>query len=68
MRNAYKMLIAKPEVKRPLGRPKCRWEGNIKINVEKTGKRRKRQEAGEDHIMKSFITCTLHQMLFGRSS
>jgi hypothetical protein len=27
----------------------------------------KRQEAGEDCIMRSFITCTLHQILFGTS-
>jgi hypothetical protein len=29
------------------------------------GPKRKRQEAGEDFIMRSFITCTLHQILLG---
>jgi hypothetical protein len=29
MRNAYKILIWKPEGKRPCGRPRRRWEGNI---------------------------------------
>jgi hypothetical protein len=24
--NAYKILVGKPEGKRPLGRPRCRWE------------------------------------------
>jgi hypothetical protein len=30
-RNAYRILVAKPEGKRPLGRPRRRWEDNIKI-------------------------------------
>jgi hypothetical protein len=30
-KNAYMILIGKPEGKRPLGRPKCRLEGSIKI-------------------------------------
>jgi hypothetical protein len=29
MRNANKILITKPEEKRPLGRPRSRWEINI---------------------------------------
>jgi hypothetical protein len=29
-RNAYRILVGKPEGKRPLGRPRCRWEDNIK--------------------------------------
>jgi hypothetical protein len=28
MRNAYTIFIGKPEMKRPLGRPRRRWEGN----------------------------------------
>jgi hypothetical protein len=30
-RGAFRVLVGKPEVKRQLGRPKCRWEDNIKI-------------------------------------
>jgi hypothetical protein len=30
-----KILIGKPEVKRPLGRPRCRWENNIKLDLSK---------------------------------
>jgi hypothetical protein len=26
-RNAYRLLVGKPEGKRPLGRPRCRWGG-----------------------------------------
>jgi hypothetical protein len=28
-RNAYRLLVGKPEGKRPLGRPRCRWVDNI---------------------------------------
>jgi hypothetical protein len=30
MRNAYKILVGRPGRKRPLGRPRHRWEDNIK--------------------------------------
>ena len=33
-RGAYKVLVGKPEGKRPLGRPRHRWEDNIKMNQE----------------------------------
>jgi hypothetical protein len=36
-RNAYKILIGKPEGKRPLRRPRRRWESNITFNVKQTG-------------------------------
>jgi hypothetical protein len=32
-RNAYRLLVGKPERKRPLGRPKCRWVGNIGMDL-----------------------------------
>jgi hypothetical protein len=31
MKNAYDIFVGKPEGKRPLGRPRCRWEDNIKM-------------------------------------
>jgi hypothetical protein len=31
-RNVYRLLVGKPEGKRPLGRSRCRWIGNIKKN------------------------------------
>jgi hypothetical protein len=31
--NAYRILVAKPEGKRPLGRPRCRWVDNIKMDL-----------------------------------
>jgi hypothetical protein len=36
-RNAYRILQGKPEEKRPLGRPRRRWVGNIKIDLIETG-------------------------------
>jgi hypothetical protein len=33
----YRVLVGKPEGKRPLGRPRCRWEDNIKINLKEVG-------------------------------
>jgi hypothetical protein len=34
MRNMYKILVRNPEVKRPLGIPKCRRKDNIKIDLK----------------------------------
>jgi hypothetical protein len=33
--NAYRILVRKPEGRRPLGRPRRRWVDNIKIDVRK---------------------------------
>jgi hypothetical protein len=33
VRNAYKIMVGKPDGKRPLARPICRWEDNIKIDL-----------------------------------
>jgi hypothetical protein len=33
----YRVLIGKPEGRRPLGRPKCRWEDNIKMDCREIG-------------------------------
>jgi hypothetical protein len=31
------VLVGRPKGKRPLGRPRCRWEDNIKINLQEIG-------------------------------
>jgi hypothetical protein len=31
---AYRVLVGKPDGKRPLRRPRCRWEGNIKMHLK----------------------------------
>jgi hypothetical protein len=35
-RNAYIILTVKPEGKKQLRRPECRWEDNIKMDLRKT--------------------------------
>jgi hypothetical protein len=32
-RGVYRVLVGRPEGKRPLGRPRCRWEHNIKMDL-----------------------------------
>jgi hypothetical protein len=34
-RNAYRILVRKPEGKIPLGRPRSRWVDNIKIDLQR---------------------------------
>jgi hypothetical protein len=36
-RNAYRILVGKPEGKRPLGRPRCIWVDNIKMDLREVG-------------------------------
>jgi hypothetical protein len=36
-RKVYKVLVGKPEGKRPLGRPRCRWEDGIRMELRETG-------------------------------
>jgi hypothetical protein len=33
MRNVYGILVGKPEGKRPIGRPRRRWESNIRMDL-----------------------------------
>jgi hypothetical protein len=36
-RNEYRLLVGKPEEKRPLGRPRRRWADNIRMDLEEVG-------------------------------
>ena len=36
-RGLYRVLVGKPEGKRPLGRPRRRWEENIKMDLQEVG-------------------------------
>jgi hypothetical protein len=38
-RVVHRVLVGKPEGKRPLGRPRRRWEENIKMNLQEVGGR-----------------------------
>jgi hypothetical protein len=35
--NAYRLLVGKPEGKRPLERPRCRWVDNIRMDLVEVG-------------------------------
>ena len=48
-RGVYRVLVGKPEGKRPLGRPRRRWEDNIKMDLQEVGGGRgDRMELAED--------------------
>ena len=36
-RGVHRVLVGKPEGKRPLGRPRSRWEDNIKMDLQEVG-------------------------------
>jgi hypothetical protein len=36
-RGLYRVLVGKPEGKKPLGRPRSRWEDNIKMDLQEVG-------------------------------
>jgi len=37
MRSVYRVLVGKPKGKRPLGRPRRRWEDNNKMDLQEVG-------------------------------
>ena len=37
-RGVHKALVGKPEGKRPMGRPRRRWEDNIKMGLQEVGR------------------------------
>jgi hypothetical protein len=36
-RDVYRVLVRKPEGKRPLGRPRRRWEDNVRMELQEVG-------------------------------
>jgi len=36
-RGVHRVMVGKPEGKSPLGRPRCRWGDNIKMDLQKVG-------------------------------
>ena len=36
-RGVHRVLVGKPDGKRPMGRPKSRWEDNIKMDLQEVG-------------------------------
>jgi hypothetical protein len=37
VRGTYNILVGRPEGRRPFGRPRCRWEDNIKVDFREIG-------------------------------
>jgi hypothetical protein len=37
-RGVYRVMVGRPERKRPLGRPRHRWEDNIKMDLQEVGR------------------------------
>ena len=37
-RGVHRVFVGKPDRKRPLGRPRCRWEDNIKMDLQEVGR------------------------------
>jgi hypothetical protein len=37
-RGVYRVFVGKPEGKRPLGRPRLRWEDNTKMDLQEVGR------------------------------
>jgi hypothetical protein len=37
VKNAYKIFVGRPERKRPIGRPRRRWEDNIRMYLREIG-------------------------------
>ena len=44
----HRVLVGKPEGKRPLGRPRRRWEDNIKMDLQEVGGGRDWMELAQD--------------------
>jgi hypothetical protein len=51
-RNAYRILMGKPERKRPIGRPRRRWVDNIKTDLREIGWGRGEKE---HHSVRRFL-------------
>jgi hypothetical protein len=50
-RDIYRVLVGRPESKRPLGRPRRRWEGNIKMDLREIGiERANWTQLGQDTV------------------
>jgi hypothetical protein len=61
-RGVHRMLVGKPEEKRPLGRPRRKWEDNIKMDVEVGGGRGDWMELAQDRDRWRALVCTVKNL------
>jgi hypothetical protein len=59
-------LVGKPGGKRPLGRPRHRWEDNIKMNLQEVGKGIWTESSGENFIIRNLRIGNPHPIFCGR--
>jgi hypothetical protein len=45
-RTAYRLMLGKPEAKRPLGKPRHRWVDDTKMNLRERERERERERNG----------------------
>ena len=55
----HRVLVGKPEGKRPLGRPRRRWEDNIKMDLQKVGGGGDWMELAQDMDMRRALVNTV---------
>jgi hypothetical protein len=60
----YKTLIRKPDRKRPFGRPRCKWEDNMKMDLKKTGCLMWTSDSGDPGYgaVESVVNMEFHEM------
>ena len=61
-RSAFKILTGKPTGRRPLGKPKRRWEDNIRMNLEEIGINAKNsvESAHDRDYWRAFVNAALN--------
>ena len=47
-RGVHRVLVGKPKGRRPLGRPRRRWEDNIKMDLQEVGRGGELMELAQD--------------------
>jgi hypothetical protein len=64
-RDVYRILVGRPEYKRPLGRPRHRWEDNIKMDLREIWiDRANRIQLAQDRVQWRAYVITLMNLRF----
>ena len=58
-RGVHRVLVGKPEGKRPLGRPRRRWEDNIMLDLQEVGGDRDWMELAQDRDRRRALVNTV---------
>jgi hypothetical protein len=68
-RGVYRVLVGRPEGKRPLGRPRRRWEDNIKLDLRETGTEVVNWiRLAQDRVQRRTLVNTVMKLLFDKLS